>query len=497
MRRVLSIILTILIMGTSVLSCSSGEDSKNTASTEQQTSSADTVQSDETSQSDDILENRKNVQDSLPNNLDFNGATLQMIVQTEHYNDATVEELTGELVDDEVYMRNSRVSERLNIVINPAIQTDYGSISSMVGASVMAGDGAYDLVLQHAVTAGGNALQDYFINWYEVPYVDFTKPWYPQESIKDLTIKDQMYITVSDMCLSLTKNTYCMFFDKVVAEQYNLENMYDIVNRGEWTLDKLRETTKDIYVDVDGNGKSDKNDFFGFATDLFSNINTYLWSCDQPIVEFTEDDQVIVHYTEEKTANIIEKITDLIFNQVGGIGGNEHRYGLTLFEEGHALFCNSLIGYSAIYLGDYENEFGIIPYPKYDEAQENYYTMVDGNFSVIAVPRSVDTSKLEMIGAATEALSADSWKNVIPKYYDITLKVRNVRDQESVAMLDMIMEGRVVDFAYLYDNWEGFVFETQNIVANQQDFASYVAKRVKLKTKIYEKRLEFFSERQP
>ena len=160
-----------------------------------------------------------------------------------------------------------------------------------------------------------------------------------------------------------------------------------------------------------------------------------------------------------------------------------------MFAKGRALFANGQIGQSASKLADYENDFGIIPYPKYDEAQDTYYTMVDGNFSIIAIPKGISDDKLAMTGAAVEALSAYSWKNVVPKYYDVALKTRYVRDQESVEMLDLIMENRVVDFAYLYDNWQGFVFMTQDIIGTNKEFTSTVASQVKAKTAYYEKKL--------
>lgn len=490
-KRLIAVILAAVML--CAASCAAGEGaSANETSAAPGSDVPDTAEETKA----DLLEERQLVADDLPE-LDFNGAEFQMIVQTRHLNDAWVEELTGEMVDDEVYNRNSRVSERLNIVIKEAINTDsYGDINSMVEQSVLAGDGAYNLVLQHAVASGEQALKGHFVNWYNVPYVNFEKPWYPQESIKDLSVKGQMYITVSDMCISLTKNTYCMFFDKVVAAEYNLGNVYDIVRDGKWTLDTMIDMTKDIYKDENGNGKKDENDFFGFGTDSASNVITYIWSCDSPIVAFTEDDTVDVLYISEKTDNIVTKIKEFLANSEGAIYKNEHAYGATLFSKGRVLFANGLVGFSREKLSEYENDFGIIPYPKYDESQERYYTMVDGNFSVIAIPRGLSDEDIKMAGAVVEAMSADGWKNVVPKYFDVALKVRYARDMESVEMLDMIMSSRVVDFAYLYDNWKGFALTTQDIVNGNTDFASFTAKQLKAKTKYYEKVLQFFIDNQ-
>jgi len=486
MKKSISLILAMIMLLVPFTACSDNTDSANDPS---DTVAADGGITPEETAAPDALEDRKNVNETLEAGLDFGGATFQMIVQADHINDAWVEELTGASVDDEVYSRNMYVEELLNIKILPANSiADYGQINSSVQASVLAGDGAYDLILNHAVNSGALVLGDFCTNWYTVPHVNFSNPWYPQESVANLTFKGQMYSSVSDLCLSLTKNTYCMFFDKVKGEDYGLANMYEIVNNGEWTLDKLKEIVSNIYFDENGNGSPDADDYYGFGTDVNSNLNTYLWSSNQPVFYFTEDDQVVVSYVEEKTGMIIDKVKAILAEE-GATKGADHSYGVNQFAKGRILFANAQIGQSASLLADYENDFGIIPYPKYDENQSEYYTMVDGNFSVIMIPKGISEDKIGMVGATVEALSAYSWKNVIPKYYDIALKTRYVRDQESVAMLDLIMKNRVVDFAYLYDNWQGFVFLTQDIIGNNKEFTSTVAAQQKVKTMYYEKKI--------
>lgn len=498
MKKSIAALLALIMLITPALgSCADNKDgsgSDTKASDTTAAADADGGSSPEDTTPSDALEDRQNVKETLESGLNFNGMTFQMMVQTDHQNDAWVSEQTGNSVDDEVYYRNLSVEELLNIKILEAVTIqDYGTIRTMIQTSVLAADGAYDLVLQHAVASGASALDGYLVNWYDVPHVNFENPWYPQESIQSLTFKGQMYLSVSDMALSLTKNTYCMFFDKVIGENYGLGNMYDIVNNGQWTLDKLREVTKSIYVDVNGDGKRNDGDYYGFGTDIQSNVNTYLWSCNQPVFYFGENDTVVVSYPDEKTGIIIDKVKAIIYDEEGTTYKTDHSYGIKEFAKGNVLFANGQIGQSASLLADYENDFGIIPYPKYDEDQKEYYTMVDGNFSVIAIPKGITAEKLKMAGAAVEALSAYSWKNVVPKYYDVALKTRYVRDQESVAMLDLIMENRVVDFAYLYDNWQGFVFLTQDIIQNKKEFTSTVAAQTKVKTMYYEKKvLKFF-----
>ena len=120
--------------------------------------------------------------------------------------------------------------------------------------------------------------------------------------------------------------------------------------------------------------------------------------------------------------------------------------------------------------------------------------MLDGCSPVMAVPKTA--SNLEMIGAVMEAMGEYSYKYLYPAYYDVALKVKGTRDETSIEMLDLIMEGRLVDFAFVYDNFKGFSFTLQDLLKKNatQDFASYYAKKEKSVQKHYDSVLKAFLE---
>ena len=66
-----------------------------------------------------------------------------------------------------------------------------------------------------------------------------------------------------------------------------------------------------------------------------------------------------------------------------------------------------------------EDDYSILPYPKWDEAQENYYTMVDGGHQIQAVP--LTTKNLERAGTILEALNAESYQG-LPEVLDELIK---------------------------------------------------------------------------
>ena len=119
------------------------------------------------------------------------------------------------------------------------------------------------------------------------------------------------------------------------------------------------------------------------------------------------------------------------------------------------MFANASLAFSLTHFQDLEN-YAILPYPLYDENQEEYYTVVDGSHDILGVPMSVAIAdRLEFVGTITEALSAESFKQVTLVYYEEALQQRGTRDEESFKTLDLILNSRVFDFGFVYDGWEG------------------------------------------
>jgi len=192
--------------------------------------------------------------------------------------------------------------------------------------------------------------------------------------------------------------------------------------------------------------------------------------------------QVVV----EKLVNTFSSYQGISTDFTGG-----WNYGMNAFSQSHAVFATGNIGASLWATADLDDDMGFLPYPKWDEAQEEYYTMVDGSHQALAVPTTA--TKMDMIGAVTEVLNAESWKLVTPAYYDVALKVKATRDMESVAMLDLIVNSRIFDFGYVYDGWEGPCFLLENLVrAKNTNFESEYAKKEKTINKRYETVIDFF-----
>ncbi|MDD4773528.1 MAG: hypothetical protein PHZ09_07965, partial [Eubacteriales bacterium] len=416
---------------------------------------------------------------------DFDGKSFHIIGDaacTDWYNR---EELTGDVLEDAIYQRNILVSERFNITIEATVFNEVDQPARLKN-SVMAGDDAYQLYAGHIIYAGQAVGDDLYNDWYNIPHIDFDKPWWSRSTVEDLTYAGKAFLAMGDFALSTIDSTYAMYFNKQLAADFSVPDMYKLVNDGKWTVDKLIELSTDVYSDLNGNGIADKDDQFGYTIWARSPVNVYLWAFGEKLCKKQPDGTMELDYFNPKVVDIYNKLYDLHWNSPGSYTdiNPEEKIADQIFKNNQALFIPHTFTFAARDLRDFDTDYGIIPYPKWDEVQDSHYTMVDGGHEALAIPASIQD--IDFVGKITEVLCAESWKRVVPTYYDIVLKTKGSRDEESVAMLDRIFEKRVFDFGYVYGVF-GAAFWVQFLVYDKSaDIASYYEKN----HKAYDKRMQ-------
>ncbi|MBR5680606.1 MAG: hypothetical protein IKX19_08115, partial [Clostridia bacterium] len=233
---------------------------------------------------------------------------------------------------------------------------------------------------------------------------------------------------------------------------------------GKWTYDYLKSLADMIYTDLDGNGVKDESDRLALSGDPYSAVVTYQYAFDNPLFSLDTEGIPQMTFDRDKAHSIVEKLNALYWETPGGFTSGWGT-GSTAWKGGR-LLCYTGLFNSASGYRDLDFDFGIIPYPKYDEAQTSYYTMSDGAHGGMMVPITV--KDVDSVGLILEALNAETWKKVVPAYYDTSLKVKFSRDTESAEMLDLLMDSRVFDFGYMCGDW-GLAFVIQDMVSQNSN----------------------------
>ncbi len=404
------------------------------------------------------------------------------------WNDLAVEEENAEPINDAVFRRNLKISEKYDVTIRA--QTDaYDVYQDNVRKSVYADDPLYDVCISMGHNIAHMYQNDLFYDLYDIPYLDFSRPWWDGNSIESFTMRGYLPFAVSDLVILDKAASACVYFNKRLAEDLQLGDLYGLVKNGTWTMDTLREMGLAAYVDLNGNGAYDEMDRYGILCGddpvifFFHAAGGRVLSKDEdgyPALSFKTDRnfEAILYYLEKIMYD--EKLT---FNTMYDNWTEDY---VPMFMRDQGLFLIGLLRNSNV-MREMDSDFGILPIPKYDASQETYSSSASvfgGN--LISVPKTSD--RLEMTGVLLEALSAESRYTVIPAFYETVLKRKIARDEESSAMLDVIIANRVYDlgdFLSLNDFSDRFLRITGSVRKNNvgggytdrtSDIASFYAK---------------------
>lgn len=441
MKKIVALFLSLLLI--TLVSCEKEEVKKKTE--ENKDEIVEVVEGD-------IFAERAQVDDELPDK-SYGGRKFRVVGQLSsefNFNDDSINK--GNLILDAKHKRDTLVEERFDVIITPVFDGKYPEVASWVSKSVLSGVDEFDLLVHQGVSTGSITLQNLFVDWYDVPYVDFTKPWWAKSTVTDLTYDGKCIAAISDLNSTAIGFSFCMVFNKNLANSYDLTNLYDMVNEGKWTFENFYNIVKDIYLDTDGSTDKSPKDFFGVAQG-HDYLHSFLYAFDNPIMAKNEEGVPTIVLKTEKINNIVDSIYDYCYNTAGVYYSPDNGYGDSIFLEKRSIFNFTSI--AALLIEGYRNfedEYGLLPLPKWNESQNEYYTTVSGGVTVLTVPKTA--KDLEFVGIITEALSAESYKQVTPTYYEIALKTRYLRDNESKKMLDILIDGRKYDFGYIYNGWK-------------------------------------------
>jgi len=387
-----------------------------------------------------------NSKDELPK-LDFGGKVFKVLAaqSTAYKGYLDVEEQTGDILNDAVFNSNRAVEERLNIVFEQTVQGAVDA-NNTGGNLIMAGDHVYDLISLTDRNAFSFAVQGMLLPYDDMPYVDLEKDYWVQ-GINDVIRMDGTYwLAYGDFNLSIYDYTYALAFNKKLLDELKLDDPYKLVDSGKWTIDTFQKMCLAANMDLNGDTKMDDTDRWGWSA-IPKQIPPTLWIAAgaESIKKNKEDLPEFTMASDSHFSEVYAKIYEIAYTTEcwapNTINGDVLK--LPMFKEGRALFQTTSFGQlDNDYYRTMETDFGILPHPKWDEAQKQYYSRVEGG-RLFAIP--VTTQDKELVGATLEALSYQASVDIIPAYFEITLKAKYTRDDESARMFDLIMDTRVYD----------------------------------------------------
>lgn len=382
----------------------------------------------------------------------------------------------GEAINDAVYSRNRKIEEQLNITITEQ-REQYDVVNSTIDKCLRANEDAYDIFFNelHFVIPRGTEGYLYDINDLESLKLD--SEWWNQSVINGLTIGQTLYVLCGELHFMLQESAWVLGFNKDIQENYTIGDIYGYVNDGTWTHEVFGRMLGEAAEDLDGDGKMTAADQFG-ATAYVGVVMPLIYSSGEQLTK--RDSQNMPYYEpiSERFVNIYDTIVEMMFANTDRVFMDGQTKGLVagqtwhdMFIDGKSLFYCEVLG-SLKKLRQMDNEFGIVPFPKHDDAYD-YTTLTASYAAALGIPiTNADTERTAVI---IDNLCAESHRSVKDVYYDILLEGKYIRDNESSDMLDIIFGNRVFATEHIY-GWGNLPTVIMNAAyAKQTGIASKIA----------------------
>lgn len=391
-----------------------------------------------------------------------------MFNETEFVNDFRVAEDAVTVIDQAIFNRNTAVEDKYKIKISEVYKKGDKTDGTTAGYGGLiqlqtSGDTPYDCAVlpgyDCAKLAHSGALTD--LASFAPSVLDFSHSWWDQQAREAFTIKDMLFFTTGDFSVDIPNATVVVTFNKNLAKQHEINDLYQLVEDGKWTMDKWMEYSSLVHEDLDGNGLLTEKDLYGsllWDDSIYAAVNAAGERC----CDLDEDGNLILTIGTERLVSAFQKYVEFAktesclryqqkFNETTGEGtsspfaGHETR----MFPNDQGLFLITAISVVTRNFRDMDTDYGILPMFKYDEAQDRYYNNI-APWSSRFLCMPVNLEDADRSAKILEAIGHFSTKTVMNAYYEKTLHGSTVRDEESLPMLELINKTRMYDLGLYY-----------------------------------------------
>ncbi len=366
-------------------------------------------------------------------------------------------EKDGNAINGAVQERNNLLEEKYGIVFELYPEKYPGEKLALMLES---GTDAYDLICESVDRLLVGTVTNYYVAL--DGYMDFAHPWWDGQAIESLALSDKHFLLAGAAILTDDDNTYLTLYNKdMYAANSDLSsygNIYDIVRNGDFTIDLYYEMCKKVsHADASGQWGFDAT--YGNLSHAYG-ATVMMNGCNVSTVVKDEGNNLSLNVMTERSVGAFDKVYELMSDQQ-----NTQRaellitvpgtYGFAELEQmfvgGRGLFYNTTSSSVSILKSKSRSfEFGVLPIPKLESAQEHYCNTVNRyQSSALAIPSSVSSSRVPEVVFAIQALGFYN-SDVIRAYYRTTLQLQAMDTSDDAEMLDIVYNNRFYDIGAIF-----------------------------------------------
>lgn len=489
MKNFISLSLALILAVLSLLSCSDKGNAKSETDPVESTQ-----QSASNTESESETEAEKTVTDTVRekySSYSYDGYEYKVLAPgpNAHFaydevgadvNEVWVEESDGTPLNDAIFARNLATEDLLGIKVTPIFADNDENIRNQVKTEVTAGTTDYDTVLNRMDYIGPQAESGLYLNLMD--HLDTSNPWWDKNIVETFTMfNSKLYWITGDINVFDDFAVEVLFTNKSILEQNGFELPYKDVLEGKWTIDRMYQIAKACEKDLDGDGKMTVGkDVIGHIEGN-DHIKHWIYAMGEKSCDIDKDGNLEVNILTESHISAIDTLFSyMVEKQMTYTGAWQD------FLKGGIVFCGAMLG-PINSLREMEDDFGVIPMAKKNEAQERYGNYVSNGWTTAyAIPMT--NKDPDRTGIILEVLCGFSTDTVRSALYDVLFAAKLVRDTESVEMLNIIFDTKSYDWAVDF-SWGGNFANLYNGIYNSKNntYVSGATKSQKIINKMLDK----------
>ena len=401
---------------------------------------------------------------------DYSDRTIRLLGWTEacQHEFEVSEENATTMLTAAVWTRNETVEKRLNVDLQwTYVSGCAGSEESYVSmAKSRLTAQKVDIFTPYSRVGNMLMIQGLAQDMKGISTIDLTDPWWNQSFVQNASVNDRVYFAAGDISWTLTGMTFAFCYNKDILakhpgilDQFGVDSMNELVSEGKWTLETMK-TMAQAVTDEKYHG----------ITGYHVAMDSFYKGCDLDWMEVdpSTGNQIISDDQYSGRANDVVKQLTTLFNSSASTvqvrqsqtygeiaqAGNYSNPSNPEWQKGRSLFVfNSIISITDYKFNELSFDFGILPMPKYDEAQPAYKTVPDFEYSMCVIPRQASDADAEIFGAVLTAMASEGYVRITPCYYYEVMQQESSDSPENYAMWMLIQRSAELDGGRLFD-WQ-------------------------------------------
>ena len=406
---------------------------------------------------------------------DFSGSTFG-VYTSNNINSWTLpttlnhaEEETGEVVNDALFARDLWLEDRYAVKLDFTVDgtTPAGSMSTPLEKNILAGDESYHLILQDVACVAKPLTLDgcaYPLNL--VDGIRLEEGYWMPELNGELKFGDNLFLAASAISPRFYGSVYLYLFNRDLALNLDLPDLYDTVREGGWTLEKQYELSAAALADLDGDGAYGNGDRYGLCWEVLTPEAVVL-GCGYHLVK-NVDGRLAFMIEEEGLLDVLLAMGENFHKDYAFEDSGRTKLNVSaILNGGQFLFLNTCTFNLAEYR-DFTFDYGILPMPKKDEAQPAYISYAQPWVVVSPViPVTVTGDALAMTGTLTDAMAAYGYDYLRPAVFDNVIQMKGTRDEQSAGIVNSLFDNVTFELATIY-GFGSFYSSFTNAFENNQ-----------------------------